>query len=53
LGNQWLIPIILATQEAEIWKISVRKSVWANSSRDPVSKKKNHHKKELAEWLRA
>jgi hypothetical protein len=32
------MPIILATQEAEIRRIAVQNQPWANSSRDPVSK---------------
>jgi hypothetical protein len=32
-GHQWLAPVILATQEAEI-----RRPAWANSSGDPISK---------------
>jgi hypothetical protein len=35
----WLMPIILATQEAEIRRISVKMPAQTNSSRDPISKK--------------
>jgi hypothetical protein len=28
------------------------KSAWANSSQDPISKKKTHHKKGLVEWIK-
>jgi hypothetical protein len=38
--HQWLMPVILATQEAEIRRIAVRSQSWANTSRDPISKKK-------------
>jgi hypothetical protein len=40
------MPVILVTQEAEI-----RKPAQAKSSRDPISKKKNHEKG-LVEWLK-
>jgi hypothetical protein len=47
------MPVILATQEAEIRRITV----WANSSRDPISKKlitknKNKTKKSLGKWFK-
>jgi hypothetical protein len=35
-----LTPIILATQEAEIRRITVRSQPWANSSWDPIPKKR-------------
>jgi hypothetical protein len=35
----WLTPIILATQEAEIRRITVQSQPLANSSQDPISKK--------------
>jgi hypothetical protein len=38
-GHQWFMPVIPATQEAEIRRISVRSQPRENSSRDPVSKK--------------
>jgi hypothetical protein len=37
-GRQWLIPVILATEEAEIRRIMVGSQPWANSSQDPISK---------------
>jgi hypothetical protein len=37
--SQWLRPVILATQEAEIRRIIVWSQLWANSSRDPILKK--------------
>jgi hypothetical protein len=49
-GHLWLMPVILATQEAEI-RTAVQSQPQANSSRDPISKK-NLHKKGLAEWLK-
>jgi hypothetical protein len=36
----WLMPIILATQKVEIRRIEVQSQLWANSSKDPISKKK-------------
>jgi hypothetical protein len=44
------MPVILATQEAEIWRIIVQSQLEANSLRDPMSK--TCHKKELVEWLK-
>jgi hypothetical protein len=35
----WLMPIILASQEAEIRRIEAQSQPWANSSWDPISKK--------------
>jgi hypothetical protein len=46
---QWIAPIILATQKAEIWRITAQSQLQANSSQDPISEKKTHHKKELAD----
>jgi hypothetical protein len=42
------MPVILAIQEAEIRRIAVQSQSWANSLRDPISKKP-HHKKGLVE----
>jgi hypothetical protein len=42
--HQWPTPVILATQEAEIWRIMVRKPAQANSSRDLISKEPNTKK---------
>jgi hypothetical protein len=39
VGCQWLTTVILATQEAEIRRIMVLSQFWANSLRDPISKK--------------
>jgi hypothetical protein len=36
--GQWFIYIILATQEAEIRRITVQSQLWANSSGDPILK---------------
>jgi hypothetical protein len=36
--HQWLKPVILATQEAEIRRIAVWKPAWAKSLRDPILK---------------
>jgi hypothetical protein len=38
-------PLILAAQEAEIRRIVVPSQPWANSSGNPISKKKITHKK--------
>jgi hypothetical protein len=49
-GYQWLPPIIPATQEAEIRRSAVQSQpgeiVWETLSQ------KNHHKKEMVEWLK-
>jgi hypothetical protein len=48
------MPVILATQEAEIRRIMAQSQPRASNSQDPVSKKKkkkSHTKKGLAEWL--
>jgi hypothetical protein len=42
---QWLTPIILATQEAEIRKISSRSQLGQIVPKDPTSKKKKITKK--------
>jgi hypothetical protein len=42
--------LILATQEAEIRRITVQSQPWANSLLDPILKK-TIRKKRLAEWL--
>jgi hypothetical protein len=49
--HPWLMPIILATQEAEIRRITVLSQAWANSSQDPISKKPII-KKGVVEWLK-
>jgi hypothetical protein len=41
--------MILATQEADIRRIVVQSQPQANSLRDPISKEKKNHKKELVE----
>jgi hypothetical protein len=42
------MPVILATQEAEIKRMEVQTEPQANSSQDSILKK-THHKKELVE----
>jgi hypothetical protein len=50
----WLTPIIIATQEAEIRRITVQSQPQANSFQDPILKKKlrTHKKKGLPECLK-
>jgi hypothetical protein len=50
--RQWLTPVILATQEAEIRKIAVGSQPGANSSQNPISKN-IHHRKGLVELAQA
>jgi hypothetical protein len=44
-GCEWLTPVILGTQEAKIKNIVVLSQPGANSSWDPILKKKKAHKK--------
>jgi hypothetical protein len=37
-GRQWLMPVILGSQESKIRRITVSKPAWANSLLDPISK---------------
>jgi hypothetical protein len=46
-GYQWLLPVILATQEAEIRRIMVWSQPQGNSSLDPISKKNPSQKKSV------
>jgi hypothetical protein len=43
--------VILATREAEIRRIMLRKYPWANSLRDLILKR-TLHRKGLVEWLK-
>jgi hypothetical protein len=45
----WLTPVIPATQEAEI-RGSGFEASWANSSWDPISKKKKNNKPTKQDW---
>jgi hypothetical protein len=47
---QWLMPVILATQEAEIRRIKFQSHPQANSSGDPILRNPLH-KKGLVEWV--
>jgi hypothetical protein len=51
VGCQWLIPVILATQEAEIRRISVR-SQPEQIVLETLSPHQKSHKKGLVEWLK-
>jgi hypothetical protein len=51
-GHQWLMPIILATQEAKIRRIVVQSQLKQIVHKTLSRKKKNQHKKGLAEWLK-
>jgi hypothetical protein len=42
--RQWLTPVILATQEAEIRRIKIQSQTQTNISRDPISKIPNTKK---------
>jgi hypothetical protein len=44
-GHQWLTPVILATQEAEIRRIMAQSQSQANSSQDTISKIPNTKKR--------
>jgi hypothetical protein len=48
-GSQWLTPVILASQEAELRKIAVGSQTWANTR--PYLEK-TQHKKGMVEWLK-
>jgi hypothetical protein len=50
-GYPWLSPVILATQEAEIRRITVAAEP-EQIVPETLSEKKTHHKKGLAEWLK-
>jgi hypothetical protein len=51
-GHWWLTPVILATQEAEIRRISVR-SQPGQIAIETLSQNKSVTKKGLVEWLKA
>jgi hypothetical protein len=46
----WLTLVILATQEAEIRRITVQSQLWQIVHK--TLSQKNHHKKGLVEWLK-
>jgi hypothetical protein len=45
---QWLTPVILATQEAEIRRIVIRSQPWQIILQDSISKKKDITKERVA-----
>jgi hypothetical protein len=49
--HQWLMPVILAAQEAEMRKITAQ-SRHGLIVPEILSQEKSHHKKGLAEWLK-
>jgi hypothetical protein len=49
-GHQWLMPIILATQEAEIRRIAIQSQ--PQQIVCETLSQKNHHEKGLVEWLK-
>jgi hypothetical protein len=50
VGQQWFMPVILATWEAKIRRIKAQ-SQPGQIVQDLISKK-HHHKKGLVEWLK-
>jgi hypothetical protein len=50
-GNQWVMPVILATQKAEIRRIKVQ-SQPGQKIQEILSKKKTLHQKGLVGWLK-
>jgi hypothetical protein len=50
-GHQWLMPVILVTQEAEIRRIVVRSQL-GQIVRETLPQKKKLHKKGLVKWLK-
>jgi hypothetical protein len=50
-GHHWLLPVILATQEAEIQRIVVLSQPGKILS-EIIILEKTHHKKSLVEWLK-
>jgi hypothetical protein len=49
--HRWLTPVILATHQAEIRRISVQSQL-GQVVCETLSRKKNHHNKGLVEWLK-
>jgi hypothetical protein len=49
--HQWLILVILATQEAEIRRTMIQSQL-GQIVHGTISRQKTHHKKGLVEWLK-
>jgi hypothetical protein len=51
---QWLLTVVLATQEAEIGRVAVRTQLRQQVTRPYLKKKKKkkNHKTELMEWFK-
>jgi hypothetical protein len=50
--HQWLMPVILVTQEAEIRRIEVRSQPGQRIIHETLSRKTHHKKKGLVDWLK-
>jgi hypothetical protein len=50
-AHQWLAPVLLVTQKAEIRRMAVKSQPGQTVPQDPILKK-THHKNGLVEWLK-